>query len=140
MGYRLLKWIGDPPVVKADGWSVANWRHENARPIAMPRLARREITPYDEFKTRDGRKVFKPNGLSREYVWDVNLVNFVLEVDEADARIIMMRQPYEFADVTNVADPSTVHHSPIVLPPAGQKPNGLILPGKTEHNRRLAGL
>lgn len=115
MVMRLIKWVGDPPVLKADGWSVANWRYENARTIAVPGKAERIITPYDVLKTSDGREIHKPNGLSREYYWHRNTPNFVLEVDEADARIILSRQPHEFRDVTDVADPSTVTNTPIIL-------------------------
>lgn len=112
---RLIKWVGDPPVLKADGWSVANWRYENARTIAVPGRTERILTPYDEIRDEFGHVKFVPNGLSREYHWHTTLPEFVLEVSEADARIILARQPHEFRDVTDVADPSKVRNTPIIL-------------------------
>jgi hypothetical protein len=115
MGTRLLKWVGAPPVLKSDGWSVANWRYENHRPIAVPGKTERIIEPVDRFRDERGRHVVVPNGLKRTYHWHRHLPNFVLEVDEDDARIILTREPHEFRDVTDVADPSKVTNTPRIL-------------------------
>lgn len=117
MGYRLLKWLGDPPRLREDGFTVANWRYENHRVIAIQGLTSRLIEPFDVIgRDQYGRPVKKPNGLKRRYEWHKHLPNFVLEVDEDDARIILMRQPYEFRDVTDIVDPSKVRHDPIIVP------------------------
>lgn len=133
---RLLKWVGDPPVLKADGWTVANWRYENARTIAVPGKTERIITKFDEVRDESGLGHAKrvPNGLTRDYYWHRNLPDFVLEVEEADARIILARQPHEFRDVTDVVDPSKVRNTPIILqdqpahPAHEQQPQRLVVP------------
>lgn len=134
MAVRLLKWVGDPPVLKADGWSVANWKYENARTISMPFLTERIITKHDVIgRDTFGREVHKANGLSRDYHWHSRLPNFVLEVDEDDARIILTRQPHEFRDVTNVADPSQVRNDPIILKAGDAEP--VVVPGDQKSQR-----
>lgn len=114
---RLLKWVGDPPVLKADGFSVGNWRYENARAIALHGKTSRIITPYDVLgKDQYGKEIRRPNGISKEYVWHKNnKTGYVLAVEDDDARVILGRCPHEFRDVTNVADPSKVRNEPIIL-------------------------
>lgn len=115
MAYRLLKWVGDPQRLKADGFSVANWKYEQHRAIALPGLSARMIKPYDVLgKDHFGREVRRPNGLKREYYWSKNLPGFVLEVDAADAEIILKRAPHEFVDVTGIDDPTYIHSDLII--------------------------
>ena len=100
---RLIKWLGDPPMVGKDGWSVPNWRYENRRVIALPWIAWRRIDQSDL------------PGLSRSYQWDKRLPDYLLEVDEADALLILAACPNEFRDVTHEAYPEFVKHEPIVM-------------------------
>lgn len=101
--YRRLKWVGDPPVLRKDGWSVANWAYERKRTIALAGFAERIINQSDI------------PGLSRSYKWDKDLPGYVLDVEFGDARVILERCPHEFKDVTDVPDPSTVTNTPIIL-------------------------
>lgn len=103
MSSRLLKWVGDPPVYRADGWTVANWQYERKRTIALAGFAERIINKSDDPR------------LSRSYHWQKNLPNFVLDVDENDARVILELCPHEFRDVTDVPDPATVTNTPVIL-------------------------
>jgi hypothetical protein len=100
---RLIKWLGDPPVLRKNGWSVANWRYENRRVIALPGFVERVID-----KSLDPR-------LTRSYHWDKDLPNYVLPMELGDARVLLERCPHEFRDVTEVLDPSTVQHTPVIL-------------------------
>jgi hypothetical protein len=115
--YRLLKWVGDPVVLRKDGFRVANWKYENKRVIPVPGKSRRVITPYDVIgKDQYGRPVTKPNGLSQEYVWHKNTPNYVIPVKTQDAMIILERCGKEFIDVTDERDPAKVHKTPIIMP------------------------
>lgn len=87
----------------ADGWRVPNWRYENRRVIALPWIAWRLIEPQHL------------PGLSRSYKWDQRLPDYLLEVDAADARLILAAGPNEFRDVTDEAFPELVRHEPIVM-------------------------
>jgi hypothetical protein len=134
MNSRMIKWVGDPPILKPNGWTPSNWRYENSRTIAVPRYTSRIITPDDVMTLPDGRRVKKPNGLTREYVWHKNLPNFVLEVLDADARIILARQPFEFKDVTDMPENlwPTITNDPIIreATPPKSVPAGFVLPNQ----------
>lgn len=117
MSYRLIKWVGDPAVLKSDGFGVANWKHENSRayPLDMPM----NVSADTERVLEQGT-----GGLSRTYAWTKRTTvgsnghaTWVLPVDERDAAIILRIAPTEFRDVTNVSDPSKVRSQPIILPP-----------------------
>lgn len=115
--YRLLKWVGDPIVLRKDGFRVANWKYENKRIIPVRGKSTRVIEPFDVIgKDQYGQKITKPNGLSQEYVWYKNTPHFVIPVKTQDAMIILARCGKEFIDVTDVRDPATVHKSPIIMP------------------------
>ena len=100
---RLIKWVGDPPVLRKDGWRVANWHYENRRVIALHGHAERFFE-----KSIDPR-------LSRSYHWDKDLPDYILPVEMGDARVILELCPHEFKDVTDHPNPSTVHNTPIIL-------------------------
>ena len=114
---RLLKWVGDPPVLRKDGWRVANWKYENRRVIPVPGHSRRILEPFDVIgKDQYGRPVHKPNGLSRRYVWEPNCPNYTIPVLATDAAIILKIAGSEFLDVTDEPDPGKVYKRPIILP------------------------
>lgn len=83
---------------------MANWKYENKRTIAIWGKTERIINKSDDPR------------LTRSYKWDAHLLNFVLNVEIGDARVILERCPHEFKDVTDVADHSTVTNDPIILP------------------------
>lgn len=113
---RLLKWVGQAPMLRKDRWSVANWKYENRRRIASARHTL-IITPYDIVgKDDDGNPITKPNGISQEYVWDWRNKSRILLVKGEDAEIILRRYGNEFVDVSNIAEPEKVHNKPIILP------------------------
>lgn len=143
-GYRLIKWVGDPPALKPNGWTPANWRYENARTIALRRFSSRLITPYDLVTLPDGSKAKKANGISREYFWPKDHPTFVIEMLEADARILLARQPNEFKDVTDVPErlwPEVVT-TPVIKTPRPQQPQQqsnrqFVMPGNFYAPNRL---
>lgn len=102
-GTRLIKWLGDPPVVGEDGWSVPNWRYENLHVIAQPGHASRGISKADL------------PGLSKSYWWDKKLPHYLLEVEANDAQLILTACPNEFRDVTDNPFPEHVRHTPIIM-------------------------
>jgi hypothetical protein len=114
---RMLKWVGDPPVWKADGWRVANWRYENRRAFPV------EFPPGHPGDTQ--RALGVADGLSRNYMW-CNANRYVVEVTDRDAEIIMKACPHEFKDVTGIPEEEwrNVHNDPIILPRA---PDGKVL-------------
>jgi hypothetical protein len=103
MSKRLIKWIGDPPVLKADG-SVYNWRYENARMIPIAGKSWRVIATFDRVRLPNGQFKDIPNGLSRAYEWDQSNLSMTIEVEAEDWEIIHKRQPHEFRDVTGLSD------------------------------------
>jgi len=104
MGTRLLKWLGDPPALDADNlWTVPDWSYENRRQIALPGISSCIVTPTNI------------KGLSRSYLWDKDLPNYLLEVDEGDALLILAAVPHQFRDVTNNPYPEFVKHEPIYI-------------------------
>lgn len=104
MGTRLIKWLGDPPAVDADDlWSVPDWKYENRRQIALPGVT-------EVIANAAGIR-----GLSRSYKWDKDLPNYLLEVEEADALLILAAVPNQFRDVTNNPYPEYVRHRPILI-------------------------
>jgi hypothetical protein len=119
IGVRLIKWIGDPPIVGEDGWRIPNWRYENRRVIALQGYTSRIIEKSDI------------PGLSRTYRWDKHLTDFILEMPKADADILLRAQETwelkEFVDVTDHPSPETVQHTPIIMirDPHTQKPRVL---------------
>lgn len=128
--YRLLKWVGEPPVLQADGFRIHNWRYENRRRIAleMPSGTSGRMTRIIEagtYRDRDGVSC----AVSREYVWDQDKhKHFVVPVSLSDAMSIMRLCPNEFMDVTDKDEGewAMVRQQPIVIgassspvPPAG---------------------
>jgi hypothetical protein len=116
-GYRLIKWLGDPPALREDGWRVANWRYENRRLIAMPKLTRRYL--HAASCTRDptaNPPVIPIPGLSQTYAFDAKqFPNFIVPVKEADAKIILA-MGQEFVDVTGMPNPENVRNAPVIVP------------------------
>lgn len=103
-GYRLIKWLGDPPILKKDGFSVANWKYENRRVIRVPGQSARIINKRDDPR------------LTRSYCWEADNFSGIIPVEAGDAQVILERQPHEFRDVTDEENPYTVEHSPIIIP------------------------
>lgn len=99
---RKIKWIGDPPVLRKDGWSVGNWRYENKRLIAMKGTSR-TISPKDV------------PGLSKTYKWEASDLSKIVEMPFGDARLLLATGSHEFVDVTDAINPSSVKHKPIIL-------------------------
>jgi len=95
--------VGDPPVLRKDGWTVANWKYENKRFIALHGYATRQID-----KSCDHR-------LTRSYEWDKDLPDYILPVEFGDAQVIMEICPHEFKDVTDHPNPASVTNTPIIL-------------------------
>lgn len=109
MGYRMIKWVGDRAVLKSDGFSVANWKHENRRayPIPFPPGSHGNIIKIVE-------KGWE--GVSRDYSWDRYSQDWTIPVQTEDAVIIMRLLSHEFRDVTGVADTTKVRNAPLILP------------------------
>jgi hypothetical protein len=105
--FRLIKWVGHPPRLKADGYSVANWKYENRRafPVNLP-------PSHNGGTTRVLPKGM--NGLSETYTWDRKCEAWTIPVKTEDAAIILRVASSEFRDVTNVVDPSKVRNDPII--------------------------
>lgn len=103
MNTRLVKWLGMPPVVAEDGWSVPDWKYENRRFMPVPGFTQRIVNQSDI------------PGLSRSYFWEKDLPYFLLEVLEPDALLICSQFPNEFRDVTGNPFPEHVQHHPYVL-------------------------
>lgn len=110
-GIRRLKWIGDPPMLMEDGWTIPNWDYENNRVVALVGYANRTLTPDDI------------PGLSKVYVWGkakkrgqrATWKEFIQDVDEIDAQLILAGCPDEFRDVTDHPTPETVRHDPVII-------------------------
>lgn len=102
-GTRLIKWLGDAPMVGEDLWRVPNWRYENRRIIALPHYASFVV-----------HKEHIP-GLSKSYEWDRRLPYYLLEVEANDAELILAAYPEMFRDVTSTSDPEMEHHEEIVM-------------------------
>lgn len=140
MGQRLIKWVGDPPVLEMNGWTPYNWRYENARSIAVHNYTSRTIEPYDIVRLPNGARVQKPNGLSQRYEWPAAHPTFVIPVKAEDAAIILGRQPHEFVDVTDIPERMwpTVTNKPIYKDkkeqrqPKPQLPSRFFVPGRPE--------
>ena len=113
MGTRLIKWLGDPPALDADNlWMIPDWRYENRRQIAMNGISTLIIEQS------------AIPGLSRSYTWDKDLPHYLLEVEAADALLILAEFPNRFRDVTDNAFPEHVRHLPILVktdPKTGKK-------------------
>lgn len=105
---RKIKWIGDPPVVKSDGWRIHDWTYENNRVIAHHGYHLRVLekgTP-----AADGRRI------SRTYVWGYDNLSGIIDVDPEDASIMLANSPtMEWVDVTDEPHPERVCHKPIVV-------------------------
>lgn len=105
-GMRMIKWVGDPPMLLEDHWRVANWDYENRRVIPVPGKSIRRLRPKDI------------PGLSREHVWgkvggtDQDLIQ---AVDPIDAALILADNHREFKDVTGHPDPSSVRQDPVII-------------------------
>lgn len=117
--FRYLKWVGEPPVVQADGFRIHNWKYENRRRIAleMPhgtsgRMYR--IIEAGTYRDRDGVSI----PVKREYIWDQDKhEHFVVPVELDDAMAIMRLCPNEFIDVTDKdkGEWAMVRNQPIVV-------------------------
>jgi hypothetical protein len=111
---RKIKWIGDPPAVKGDGWRVHDWTYENSRVIALHGFAERIVEQGS--LALDGRR------LSRTYVWGRDNTTGIIDVDPADAEILLANSPtMEWVDVTDEPRPDLVCHKPIVVGPPPQR-------------------
>lgn len=115
---RFLKWIGMPPVLRADGWRVYNWKYENRRTIAMTMpsgATGRTNRGLDagEYNDHEGNKV----RLSHSYEWTQDKNLFVTEVTFTDAIAIMTIAPFEFVDVTEMdrSEWPKVRNQPIIM-------------------------
>lgn len=104
--YRLIKWVGEPVVLKSDGFGVASWKYENHREIAMhmpPGASGRtdRVLEAGTYKTPTGDVLV----LRKTYRWTQDCATpFVTEVQIDDAMAIMVLQPYAFKDVTDLPD------------------------------------
>lgn len=121
-GSRFLKWVGMPPVLKSDGWSVHNWKYENSRPLAlvMPpgRGGSSRVIEQGAHFGEDGTRVT----VSKEYVFTQRVrepgMIHICEVSFLDAVAIMTVAPWEFVDVTDMdrAEWPKVRNKPIIMP------------------------
>lgn len=137
-GWRILKWVGDPPALREDGITVANWKWENGRSYPV-------LTAPPGQVIRFLPKSYK--GLTKDYCWgthagsreylevveryvtvDPACVNFCIPVLERDAIIILTNAPHEFRDVTDVANPDLVRSTPIIFDNYGRRvQSGIVL-------------
>jgi hypothetical protein len=116
-GMRLIKWVGDAPMLREDGWRVANWAYETRRVIPVPGKSTRRIRPKDI------------PGLSREYVWGRvggNDWDLIQAIDPIDADLIMAENAREFKDVTGHPDPLSVRQDPVIIYPHPTQPGKFL--------------
>lgn len=111
---RQIKFVGDPVLVKEDGFGVPNWRYENNRLIDTPRLTRILHKGDGAEIGVDGRPV-AGTGLSRDYIWEKSNRTRVIPVHIRDAAIILRNSGNEFKDVTDEAHPESVRNDRIVV-------------------------
>jgi hypothetical protein len=118
---RLIKWVGDPRLLKEDGWRVANWSYEKGRVINMgDKRCKRHLRPGDGCDYEldpDGTPIrplrpIKGTGIKGEYHFDG--IRSIVEVPFEDARIILAKGGDEFKDVTNEAHPELVESTVII--------------------------
>jgi hypothetical protein len=89
MAILRIKWVGEPPILLADGFTVGNWKHENTRTVAVPGTTWRKINHKNFPK------------LSRSYVWgldtngllDKSGKTLIQPVEERDWALIHEDQP-----------------------------------------------
>lgn len=112
---RLLKWVGDPVLVKEDGFGVPNWKYENNRLIVVPGRHNRILRKGDGAELDPNGKPIAGTGLSREYVWHKSNMSRILEVPFRDAQIILRSCGEEFKDVTDEVHPEKVTNTRIVV-------------------------
>jgi hypothetical protein len=94
---RKIKWVGDPAILKSDGWSVYNWDYENKRVIAVVGHTQRAVSRKDL------------PGLSKDYHWGgPSPSHYVVDADDIDAHLILSSGPQEFKDVTDHPNPDSV--------------------------------
>jgi len=115
---RLIKFVGDPVLVKEDGFGVPNWTYENNRVIAEGR--NRILRPGDaaEWVYDENGIPVRPipgTGIDHEYIWDKRNLSRVIEVSFSDAQKILARAGDEFKDVTDISDPEPVRNDVIVV-------------------------
>lgn len=117
--FRYIKWVGDPAMLKSDGFSVHNWRYQNKRsyPMTMPSThtgrVRRVIEP-GTYTSRDGTMTCT---IKHTYVWDQdNCQDWTIPVELSDAMAILAFYPYAFKDVTGVKEWGEVRNAPIIVP------------------------
>jgi hypothetical protein len=122
---RLIKLVGDPRLVREDGFSVPNWKYENNRLIALKGHTTRILRKGDgavldpiAFDAMGNPTKWRPRegtGLSREYVWEKSNMSQIIEVPYHDAAIILARCGSEFKDVTDTPHPEAVLNDVIVV-------------------------
>ena len=112
---RLLKWVGDPVLVKEDGFGVPNWRYENNRLIVVPGRHTRILKKGDGAELDASGKPIAGTGLSQEYVWEKTNKSRIIEVPFRDAQIILRTSGEEFKDVTDEVNPESVRNTRIVV-------------------------
>jgi hypothetical protein len=107
---RWVKWVGEPSILFADGFRVANWKHENRRIVAALDNATRTLNHK------------KWPGLSRTYRWGgdpskrrATMDDMIQPVIESDWELIKQVYPYEFVDVTDHPHPELVENEPIIV-------------------------
>lgn len=115
---RLIKFVGDPMLVKEDGWGVPNWTYENNRVIAFNR--HRVLRPGDcaDWVYDENGKPVKPipgTGIKNEYIWERRETTKILAVADEDAFWIIKNAGDEFKDVTDVPNPELVTNDKIVV-------------------------
>lgn len=118
---RKLKWVGDPPMLLEDQQTVAVWKHEVRRAVAMPGCTRTCAPPAPNnpgFPGLSKTYVFgkTANKRAKATVWDL-----ILNVDSIDAEIIMRLAPDEFKDVTDDLHPELVKNEPFIVRKEGSK-------------------
>jgi hypothetical protein len=125
---RLIKWVGDPRRVKADGWSIPGkkdgkgWKYENNRVLVIEGDTRferhlRKDDGCDYELDSNGRpilsKPIKGTGIKHDYDFDGR--NNIVEMTLEDAMIVLEKQGYEFKDVTDSAHPEEVTNDLIIV-------------------------
>lgn len=121
---RKIKWVGDPVLVKSDGFGVPDHAYENARSIVLPGLHGKGGTE---------RILTKRDGFSRMYVWEKDNPTMTILMTPEDWALLHYREPDEFKDVTNEPEPELVRNDVIVIDHSAvsfARPKGIIIGGR----------
>lgn len=118
-----IKWVGEPTMTFEDGFSVANWEHENRRSVAtvgfaylsakrenFPGLSRDYMWGRPRKKAKDGTWVW---GKAQQATWE----DFIQDVDPLDWEILQTSEKLrlQLKDVTGHPNPVEVLKDKIVI-------------------------